>query len=162
MMTNNPNETNIYLAGGWFTETQDGFLTEAKTELFDNQTAGNIYQPKMNQGTLKFGTPEWRYDTFNHDIKAINNSDIIVAIVTEDKIDTGTIWEIGYAVAINKPVVLLTDSRELNLMLSDSVSWVIPITENPETLVSRFIPLSDLRLDLIKTGLTNQWLGNVE
>ena len=45
---------------------------------------------------------------FQTDIKALQESDLIVALVTGQDIDSGTASEIGYMYANNKPVIAIT------------------------------------------------------
>ena len=62
---------------------------------------------------------------------ALENSDIIVAIIDGADADSGTAWEMGYAFATGKPVIALrTDFRrvgyheQVNLMLEQSARVV--------------------------------------
>ena len=63
--------------------------------------------------------------------KALEDADIIVAIIDGADADSGTAWEMGYAFATGKPVIALrTDFRrvghheQVNLMLEQSAKVV--------------------------------------
>ena len=63
--------------------------------------------------------------------KALESSDLIVAIIDGADADSGTAWEMGYAFALGKPVIALrTDFRRVghhehvNLMLEQSAKVV--------------------------------------
>jgi nucleoside 2-deoxyribosyltransferase len=73
---------------------------------------------------------------FNKNLKGIEKSDIIVAVLDGADVDSGTAWEIGYAFAKGKPVIgLRTDFRSLgiegtvNLMIECSVILCTSISE---------------------------------
>ncbi|MDY6931209.1 MAG: nucleoside 2-deoxyribosyltransferase [Halobacteriota archaeon] len=53
-------------------------------------------------------------EIFEKNLVAIDDSDIIVAVLDGADIDSGTAWEIGYASALRKPVFgIKTDFRSL-------------------------------------------------
>ncbi|XOW21464.1 nucleoside 2-deoxyribosyltransferase [Lactococcus cremoris] len=60
-------------------------------------------------------TPEWAKATMENDVKEVNKADIIVAIVDFDKQDTdsGTAWELGYAIALEKTTYLIRFEESL-------------------------------------------------
>jgi nucleoside 2-deoxyribosyltransferase len=73
-------------------------------------------------------------------LKALEKSDIIVAVIDGADADSGTAWEMGYAYAQKKQVFALrTDFRragmyeKVNLMLEQSVYLV----QNKEELVQK-------------------------
>lgn len=61
--------------------------------------------------------------TMENDVNEINKADIIVAIVDFDHQDTdsGTAWELGYAIALEKPTYLIRfeDTIPANIMLTE-------------------------------------------
>lgn len=65
---------------------------------------------------------EWGAMTYKADIKAIDNSDLTVAVFEAEDADTGTAMELGYSVASHTPVVSVfagnIDEHPINLMLS--------------------------------------------
>jgi len=169
MGTNNPYRFTGYLASGWFTDDQSKLLNWVVKILSSRNLATNFYQPKENQGdSSDFGSMEWRFKTYHNDIYKIEQSDLVVAVLSNESMDSGTIWEIAYAHSKGIPVVLVTDAKELNLMLSESVDFIIPLTQSlgsfdlDTTKVSDACLLEDLDFDLVLKGYKNTWIGNVE
>jgi len=172
MGTNNPYRFTGYLASGWFTDDQSKLLNWVVKILSSRNLATNFYQPKENQGdNSDFGSMKWRFKTYHNDIDKIEQSDLVVAVLSNESMDSGTIWEIAYAHSKGIPVVLVTDAKELNLMLSESVDFIIPLTQSlgslgsfdlDTTKVSEACLLEDLDFDLVLKGYKNTWIGNVE
>ena len=50
------------------------------------------------------------------DKQALENSDIVVALYNGLYSDTGTAWEIGYATALNKKLLILVTSIKVSIM----------------------------------------------
>ena len=71
---------------------------------------------------------------FKNDLNALKNSDITVALLTGQDIDSGTAAEIGYSFANKKPVVAITASerRFRNLFVEGMIDKTI---EEIDTLV---------------------------
>ncbi|MGY3742076.1 nucleoside 2-deoxyribosyltransferase [Leuconostoc inhae] len=124
-----PGAKNIYLAAGWFSDTQEVLLKDAFIQLSANPTIAHIHVPLLHQyGGMALGDAnsepdfEWGAMTYKADIKAIDNSDLTVAIFEAEDADTGTAMELGYSVASNTPVVSVfsgnIDEHPINLMLS--------------------------------------------
>lgn len=124
-------QKSVYLAGPWFSPYQAKRLDLVLEALKANKTIDSdmIYQPEEHQNEqFKFGSTKWLKATYSQDVRHVTNSDVVVAILdykTEEgnfEPDSGTIFEIGYAIAMHKPVILVKfDEREddeLNLMLS--------------------------------------------
>ncbi|MCK4269768.1 MAG: nucleoside 2-deoxyribosyltransferase [Methanogenium sp.] len=115
----------IYLAGPLFTEAETDYnlvLHKMLTEhLFD------VYLPQEVGDTSQTRGKDEHREIFNMHVRALENSDIIVAVVDGADADSGTSWEMGYATALGKRVVSLrTDFRHaghhelVNLMLEQS------------------------------------------
>lgn len=65
-----------------------------------------------------------RQKVFDENVLCIHRSDIVLACI--DWNDTGTIWEMGYAFAIKKPVVAYTFGQtKVNVMLACSTKGVL-------------------------------------
>lgn len=141
-MSNNL-QSRIYLAAPFFSDEQNERLKLVKEHLEANKTVGYIYEPADHQQTTivnKYGsldiamtTREWQDATFRSDTQAIRQADAIVAILDYDYEhhnlvpDPGTIYEIGYAQALGKPIILIqaTDvgNDPLNLMLTQYTAY---------------------------------------
>ncbi|HAF32594.1 MULTISPECIES: PfkB family carbohydrate kinase [Sphingobacterium] len=90
----------IYLAGPFFDMGQRWFINECRNILleFDN----NVFSPLHDSG---FGTPE---SIAPQNIDAIEKSDLIFAILNGK--DPGTLFEIGFARALNKRAVIFYEN----------------------------------------------------
>lgn len=131
----------IYLASPFFNDEQIWLVAFLEKVLSDNETVGEIFSPRLQQlDHLPFGTPEWSQSVFQNDVKHIDWADVVVAVIdfegqtvlygqeAHNHVDSGTAFEIGYAYATNKPVVLVhMKGGIVNLMLSESatayVTW---------------------------------------
>lgn len=115
----------IYLASPFFDEEQVDRVSRVEQGLIDNPFVEQVFSPRMHQiEGLAFGSDEWRKATYNNDVKHLHWCDVVVAVndFEDDFVDSGTAFEIGYATAIGKPVVLIHEKvTDLNLMISDSI-----------------------------------------
>lgn len=91
----------IYLAGPFFTMHQRWLIEEARNNLVSSDI--DVFSPIHDVGK---GVAE---EVVPADIKGIVESDILFAIV--DGLDTGTIFEIGYANALGKGVVVYVENE---------------------------------------------------
>ncbi|WP_233117060.1 PfkB family carbohydrate kinase [Aggregatibacter actinomycetemcomitans] len=99
----------VYLAGPFFTLSQIWLINETRRLL--SEMGLIVFSPyhEIGTGDTIMVVPK--------DIDGINNSDIIFAIF--DGKDSGTIFEIGYATAKNKPVIVYNEnekSEDLKMM----------------------------------------------
>ncbi|HDR0626817.1 TPA: PfkB family carbohydrate kinase [Pasteurella multocida] len=94
----------VYLAGPFFTLNQIWLINETRSQL--TEMGFDVFSPyhEIGIGDAETVVPK--------DIEGINNSDIIFAIV--DGLDAGTIFEIGYAKAKDKPVVIYSENEKLD------------------------------------------------
>lgn len=110
------NKLKVYLAGGWFNPEQKRILDEVEGLLFKYSNL-DVYSPRL-QTQFKSGTKPTREmceNVFNNNIRAIDNSDLVVAS-TEGK-DMGTLIEIGAASVLKKPIIAVFFSEApFNLM----------------------------------------------
>lgn len=130
----------FYLASGWFSDTQKSLLDKANKSLVNNDTVDikNSYIPLDNQykglvveddDSLLYDI-EWQSGTFFGDCGGIDYSDFVLALIDTNDVDEGTAWEMGYAFAQHKPVIVVIDSDEpLNLMIAKGCAQVININE---------------------------------
>jgi nucleoside 2-deoxyribosyltransferase len=115
------NYQKVYLAGGFFNEKQ--LKAVERAEKFLRSKGFEVFSPREHQfKDLPFGSKEWRATVFDNDVEHILWSDFVFAILDE-QMDEGTLWEMGFAFAHGKPIILFNDSdRKLNLMVSDSIT----------------------------------------
>lgn len=115
----------VYLASPFFNETELERMGKVRDIL--REKGLDVFVPNEHQSPLEFGTLEWRDETFRSDVNGIDNADVVVAIISQGNYDdSGTAWEIGYAYATNKPVVLVNLTGDtINLMIADSLHSLI-------------------------------------
>lgn len=116
----------IYLASPFFNETELERVDKVK-EILDAKGL-EVFSPKEHQNKhLEFGSLEWRKATFDNDVDHIDWCDVVVAIISQGNYDdSGTAWELGYAYATGKPIVLVNLTGEtINLMIADSLHALI-------------------------------------
>lgn len=116
----------IYLASPFFDEEQINRVSRAESALAKNETASSVFSPREHQHEeFEMFSHEWRIATYNGDVDAINDADIMVAVIdyVGQEVDPGTAWEFGYAVANNIPVIVVKEKEgAVNLMMG------IPLT----------------------------------
>lgn len=123
----------IYLASPFF-DAEEITKMEIVRDILRSKGL-DVFVPNEHQHKdLEFGSMEWRKATFKSDVDAIDNADIVVAVNCKGNYDdAGTMWEIGYAYATNKPVVLFNNtSKTINLMIADSLHSLITSYEELE------------------------------
>lgn len=97
-----PQENNqIYLAGPFFTMTERWLIAQSRKHL--TEQGFQVFSPlhDVGHGSAEKVVPE--------DIAAIKKSDLLFAIL--DGLDPGTLFEVGYARALNKPVVAFVQNE---------------------------------------------------
>lgn len=138
----------VYLAGPWFTKAQAEREERVKAKL--RSLGFNVHSPKEDSNiTGTFADPKVRQATFDSNLDNIGDVDIVFALMDgkhaicdeEDTngcqinaIDTGTLFEVGYAYAIRKlckkrPLIIYytetISSNAFNLMLAQSCDMLI-------------------------------------
>lgn len=91
----------VYLAGPFFTLAQLWVVGQARRDLL--AMGLNVFSPYHDVG---LGTAE---DVVEKDLEGVRDCDVLFAI--GDGLDSGTIYEIGYARALNKPVVFYAENE---------------------------------------------------
>ncbi len=123
----------VYLAAPLFREAECDFNRKLRNELI---SAGfEVFLPQEDSNNTK-NYKDRQKIIFNRNLKGIENSDILVAVIDGADVDSGTAWEIGFAFAKGKPVLgLRTDFRTLgiegtvNLMIERSVKLCMGVSE---------------------------------
>ena len=98
----------VYLAGPFFTLAERWLINELRDKLLD---FGNVvFSPLHDVGFGPAAT------VVAADLAGLNEADVVVAVATG--LDPGTIFEVGYARALNKRVVVLAENvPESNLTM---------------------------------------------
>jgi nucleoside 2-deoxyribosyltransferase len=91
----------VYLAGPFFTLAELWLIDQARTNL--REMGLRVFSPYHDVG---HGSAD---DVVELDLKAIRECDAIYAIA--DSMDSGTIFEVGYARALGKPVVFYSENE---------------------------------------------------
>jgi nucleoside 2-deoxyribosyltransferase/predicted secreted protein len=119
----------VYLAAPLFTEAERVFNASVgrllRTHLFE------VHLPQEAGDDSDMRDKQEQERLFSDNKTALEDSDIIVAVIDGADADSGTAWEMGYAFAQGKPVIALrTDFRrvghheQVNLMLEKSAKVV--------------------------------------
>ena len=118
----------VFLASPLFNESERQFNSQIAKTLRENGFEVWLAQEAMLMNTESHRDKETIY---KYDIRALETSDIVLAILDGIDVDSGVAFEMGYAKALNKPVIgLKTDYRtfsrtdEVNLMLEVSVDKI--------------------------------------
>jgi nucleoside 2-deoxyribosyltransferase len=118
----------IYLAGPLFSKAERDFNIYLKDRLVE--MGFKVFLPQVDgEDNLSSRMHEKQMCIFENDIRGIDESDIILAVLDGGSdVDSGTAWEMGYAYARGKKVLgLKTDFRTfgeegiVNLMMEMSV-----------------------------------------
>ena len=122
----------IYLASPFFNDEE--LLDMVKVLGCLRNKKLDVFSPFENQNkSLEFCSKPWRDETFKSDVDHIDWCDIVVAVVKGNYMDSGTAWEIGYAFATKKPVIVVNMRKEtVNLMIADSLHAHIDSIEELE------------------------------
>src|SRR5581483_10436347 len=91
----------LYLAGPFFTMAERWMIEQCRKQLL--KQGFNVFSPFHDVG---IGEASVVVPT---DIESITKSDLVFAVL--DGLDSGTLFEIGYAKAINKPVVAFVQNE---------------------------------------------------
>lgn len=91
----------VYLAGPFFTLAELWMVGQSRRDLL--AMGLNVFSPYHDVG---LGTAE---DVVEKDLEGVRDCDVLFAI--GDGLDSGTIYEIGYARALNKPVVFYAENE---------------------------------------------------
>ncbi|MDR3190359.1 MAG: nucleoside 2-deoxyribosyltransferase [Lactobacillaceae bacterium] len=112
----------IYLAGPFFSDEQIDRLERVEAALEKNPTVASFFSPFRHQyPEYEFGTKEWAEVVFKGDRSSLEAADVAVAIMDYDEhhVDPGTAWEVGFAGATNKPVIVIKEKEGgINIMIS--------------------------------------------
>ena len=122
----------IYIAGPLFNTHEKGYLEKIAIELESNEfecflphrDQKDITEEELKQLNMSNATKE---KIFNNDLNALKASDLTVALLTGQDIDSGTAAEIGFSYANKKPIIAITASerRFRNLFVEGMIDKTI-------------------------------------
>jgi len=103
----------VYIAGPLFSDAERSYLELMVKELSNSSNLdpdADFFLPHRDGGELGKGLT--RKDIFGLDIRQVNSTKIVVALLDGQDVDSGTCIELGYAYAKGKKIFgLLTDFR---------------------------------------------------
>ena len=122
----------IYIAGPLFNTHEKGYLEKIAIELESNEfecfllhrDQKDVTEEELKQLNMPNATKE---KIFNNDLNALKSSDLTVALLTGQDIDSGTAAEIGFSYANKKPIIAITASerRFRNLFVEGMINKTI-------------------------------------
>ena len=122
----------IYIAGPLFNTHEKRYLEKIALELESNdfecflphRDQKGVTEEELNQLDMSKATKE---KIFNNDLNALETSDLTVALLTGQDIDSGTAAEIGFSYANKKPIIAITASerRFRNLFVEGMINKTI-------------------------------------
>jgi nucleoside 2-deoxyribosyltransferase len=111
----------VFLAAPLFSEAERDFNSKVAERLRDK---GFQVWLAQEASFIHEGTSKEKKKIYEEDISALKACDVVVAVLDGVDVDSGVAFEMGYAVAIGKPVIgLKTNHRafskveDINLML---------------------------------------------
>ena len=122
----------IYIAGPLFNTHEKGYLEKIAIELESNdfecflphRDQKGLTEEELKELDMSDATKE---KIFNNDLDALKTSDLTVALLTGQDIDSGTAAEIGFSYANKKPIIAITASerRFRNLFVEGMIDKTI-------------------------------------
>ena len=115
----------VFLAAPLFSEAEREFNSKIAKKLREK---GFEVWLAQESSFIQHDTHKEKKSIYEGDISALNGSDVVVAVLDGAEVDAGVAYEMGYAKALEKPIIgLKTDYRtfsgmeEVNLMLEVSL-----------------------------------------
>ena len=145
----------VYLASGWFNETQKQIMNEIHQVLLNlkEKNQVDIFAPYWDGIVLKPTDPreKWK-EVFDLDVNQISTSHLMVANI--EGFEPGTIFETGIAYAQKVPVIAYSSvkGRGLNLMLAQSCIGFANSPSELEFHIQSFISRNGV-------GILSKWEG---
>jgi nucleoside 2-deoxyribosyltransferase len=97
----------IYFAAPLFSISERAYNLNCATVLEDE--GYEVFLPQRDAGEL--GVNGYASDIYYKDITGLDGANAVVAVLNHRALDEGTVYEIGYAHAKGKPVIILCDSE---------------------------------------------------
>lgn len=133
----------VYFGAGWFNDKQSEAYDKAMTAMSNNPTfdRDHSYVPlehqykdiRVDEHPEYLRDKEWSTATYNGDITGIKTSDIAVFVYLPSSEDVGCGFEMGYAKALGKYVLVVIPDDEfgdpINLMSWGGADNVIKLSD---------------------------------
>lgn len=102
-----PKNNKVYLAGPFFTIGERFLINELRNAL--NEFGNTVFSPFHEVGVLYDNyTDSEAIEIAERDLAKIKNCNVVLAVISGN--DPGTLYEIGYAKAISKKIVILAEN----------------------------------------------------
>ncbi|NFF89152.1 nucleoside 2-deoxyribosyltransferase [Clostridium botulinum] len=95
----------------------------------------HVFSPRLKNNQNKrddIVTRLWSIETFTEDIKHLHWCECVVVVYHGNYSDSGTAFEIGYAYATGKPIILVHFGENSNLMCHEAAHANITLEELKE------------------------------
>ena len=128
----------IYLAGPLFSRAEQDFNRALAAAITARDPALSVILPQESAKSFAAG-PGGNRAIFDECLRGVREADIVVAVLEGEGVDSGTAMELGYALALGRPIIgLRTDFRDgeergMNLMVAFACDELIV---DPEASVS--------------------------
>lgn len=150
----------IYLAGPLFSTAERVANRELATLIVKELPNIEIILPQDFKYHNQYAARRWFKEVYQQCIAGIVEADMVVAILDGPCSDDGTCFEVGYAIAKDKPVIgVRTDFRQsqergMNLMLSQGCTEIVyrPSFDEDSTALARDIARKIRKLQKAKHG----------
>lgn len=124
-------EMHVYLASGWFTEDQKELHDKVKDILEANYFPCResddfivFYPSEQTQPASGTWDSSWA-NVLESNCEQIRRADIVIALISTTP-DLGVAWECGYAAALGKKILLISEEAHPNLMLQKNALILRP------------------------------------
>jgi nucleoside 2-deoxyribosyltransferase len=113
----------LYLAGPLFSVAQRDFNRHLATEIEGADRSISVVLPQ-DRAKLFLGQPGAHQAIFEDCLTGVRDADVVVAILDGEDVDSGTALEMGYAMALGRPILGLrtdlraSEERGVNLMVA--------------------------------------------
>jgi len=135
----------IYFAGPLFTTAERDFNARVGARLRD---AGHeVFLPQDQESSARNPTK-----IFRNDVDHIDWSEVVVGIMDGPDPDSGTAWEIGYAYATRRPIILLRTDFRLNVEM-DAAPYNLMLTESATEHLELPLATADDAADAVTAAL---------
>lgn len=117
------NKFKVYIASGWFNDRDREILSTLEEMLGKYSETAIIYSPRRDGVKLEpeqFHSQELRKRVFDDNVANIDSSDLVIANLDTGSrgLDTGTVWEVGHAMARGIPVVAIDREGRLSSIMN--------------------------------------------
>src|SRR4051794_20621511 len=93
----------VYFAGPLFTQAEWQWNQQLRAALVDRQF--DIFLPQDRAGPMLTGQQPFDPNTlFLGNVAAIEQADVVLAVLDQPDPDSGTCWECGYAYHLGRPI----------------------------------------------------------